>query len=196
MVKAVVFDWGGVLIKNPCACINQYCADILGAPVETFQRIYEGFVTSFQKGQITEEHLWELLCSRLGCEKPKISSLWEDAFQAAYVENTDVFLLASRLHDKGYRIGVLSNTEIPATRYFLKRKYTQFEVTIFSCNEGTMKPEERIYEILLRRLGLPPHEVVFIDDNNEYVKAAEQIGMKTILFNDSIQMKKALDLFL
>ena len=42
------------------------------------------------------------------------------------------------------------------------------------------KPEERIYRHTLKLLNVESHEVVFLDDIGMNLKAAEQLGMKTI----------------
>lgn len=196
MIKSVVFDWGGVLIKNPCDTMFQYCADVLQVPIHEFQQICEGFVSDFQKGLISEEQLWEAVCSELGCKKSALSSLWEAAFTASYVENTEMFLLASHLKKDGYRIGLLSNMEVPAMRFFHTQHYTIFDITVFSCLEGTWKPEERIYRILLQRLGVQPEEVVFIDDKQEYITAAQKVGLNAILFKKYSQVHETLSLLL
>jgi len=96
--------------------------------------------------------LWKKICSGLGNQKPTIPSLWETAFRQAYREKKEIFTLAATLKKNGNRIGFLSNTEIPAMKFFYEQKYPMFDVTVFSCTEGTRKPEERIYQILLQRL--------------------------------------------
>ena len=55
-----------------------------------------------------------------------------------------------------------------------------------------MKPERRIYEILLERLCVDAYEAVLIDDIKEYVSAAQDIGMNGILFESSKQVMNEL----
>ena len=52
-----------------------------------------------------------------------------------------------------------------------------------------MKPERRIYEITLERLGSKAEQAVFIDDVQEYIRAAEGVGLNTILFQSIDQVK-------
>ena len=196
MIKSVVFDWGGVLIEDPSVKIYDYCAAALSVSQKDFINVYEQFAPEFQKGTISEDLLLEHICSVLHITKPTQSSLWEDAFRHSYEENTETFNLASRLKKNGFRIGLLSNTEAPAMRFFHEQQYPMFDVTVFSCAEGTRKPEERIYKILLQRLQLQPDEVLFIDDNMEYTLAAAQVRINTILFKNHQQLRQALTSFI
>jgi putative hydrolase of the HAD superfamily len=192
MVRAVVFDWGGVLIEEPSSKIFRFCAEVLKVPSSDFQDVYRRFLPDFQRGLITENHLWEAVCSELRVPVPSVSSLWGSAIQHAYVERRGMFLLASSLRTKGYRVGLLSNTETPGMRFFQERQYSMFDTTVFSCAEGTRKPEERIYRILLQRLHLSAEEVCFIDDNQEYVDGAKRVGINAIVFTSQRQIHEVL----
>ena len=196
MIQSIVFDWGGVLIEDPSLKMFEYCAKVLQVSRQEFFRIYGKFIQDFQRGTISEHMLWENICSELNIKKPALSSLWGTAFRQAYVENKEIFLLASTLKKNGYRIGLLSNTEAPAMRFFHEQQYSMFDVTVFSCAEGTRKPEERMYQILLKRLHVQPEEVLFIDDNEEYIHGAERLRINTVLFKDHRQLRKALASFL
>jgi putative hydrolase of the HAD superfamily len=196
MIKSFVFDWGGVLIEEPSIRMYTYCAKALQVSLREFQLVYERCSQDFQRGAISEDMLWDAICLELKCTKPTVPSLWEAAFRDAYVEKKEIFDLASTLHSDGYCIGLLSNTEAPALRFFHEQQYLMFDVTVFSCAEGTRKPEERIYQILLRRLQVQPEEVIFIDDKEEYIKGAEKRGITTILFKNHTQLRDALSSFL
>ena len=196
MIQSIVFDWGGVLIEDPSLKMLEYCAKVLQVSRQEFFQIYEKFIPDFQRGTLSEHMLWESICSELRIKQPTLSSLWETAFRQAYVENKEIFLLASTLKKNGYRIGLLSNTEVPAMRFFHEQQYSMFDVTVFSCVEGTRKPEERMYQILLQRLEVQPEEVLFIDDNEEYIHGAERLRINTILFKNHRQLRKELSSFL
>lgn len=196
MIQSIVFDWGGVLIEEPSLKMFEYCAKVLQVSLQEFLHIYEKFTQDFQKGTISEQMLWETICSKLRIKQPTLSSLWGTAFRQAHVENRENFLLASTLKKNGYCVGLLSNTEVPAMRFFHEQQYRMFDVTVFSCAEGTRKPEERMYQILLQRLQVQPEEVLFIDDNEEYIHGAERVRINTVLFKNHRQLRKALSLFL
>jgi putative hydrolase of the HAD superfamily len=103
-----------------------------------------------------------------------------------------MFSLASKLKSDGYRVGLLSNAEIPAMKFFEEQRYDMFEATIFSCAVGVSKPERRIYEIVLDALQVLPHEAIFIDDREDFIDSAKKIGIKTIHFISQPQVKTEL----
>jgi HAD superfamily hydrolase (TIGR01509 family) len=67
-----------------------------------------------------------------------------------------------------------------------------FDVLVFSCVEGVMKPDRRIYEITLERLGSMAGQAVFIDDRQDYIQGAEDVGLNTILFKSIDQVRDEL----
>ena len=188
MIKAIVFDWGGVLIDHPVAEMNLYCAQKLHVDIKLLMQAFLKYKTAYQKALITEDEVWDKICNEIGGEKPTVKSLCRDALQASYSPKKEMFDLARNLKNNGYKTGLLSNTEIPMMDFFKEQKYDMFDITVFSCAEGTVKPEPKIYEILLKRLEVDASEAVFIDDIQEFINGAQNIGMKTILFENANQV--------
>jgi putative hydrolase of the HAD superfamily len=192
MIESVIFDWGGVLIDDPAPPRLRYCAEALGVPEHRLANAISKFIEDFQRGLIPEDVFWQRVCAELNVPTPTASSLWADGFKAAYAPRRDMFSLAARLHQQGCKTAVLSNTEAPAMQHFLDLRYDMFDVLVFSCVEGARKPERRIYEIAVERLGSPPDRIVFIDDDPKYINAAKQVGLSTILFRSIGRLKKEL----
>jgi putative hydrolase of the HAD superfamily len=191
-IKAVIFDWGGVLIDDPRPALMRYCAKALGVSEENYTKAHNKFMDDFQKGLFSEEQFWTKICGELSKPKPKEQSLWGDAFRAVYLPRADMFSLVARLKENGYRTALLSNAEVPAMQFFGELQYDMFDVAVFSCAEGIIKPDKRIYEITIERLNLPPNQTAFIDDRIENVNGAKDAGLIAILFKDIEQVKSEL----
>ena len=191
-IESVIFDWGGVLIDDPRPGLLRYCADAFGVVQEQYTPVHDSCLDEFHKGLIDEGAFWQAIARKLDKPMPKAPSLWFEAFRSAYVPKQEVFSLASSLHGKGYKTALLSNTELPAVEFFHELGYEMFDVLVFSCKEGMMKPEPRIYEITLGRLGSQAEQSVFIDDRPDYIKGAKDVGLNTILFESIAQVKKEL----
>jgi HAD superfamily hydrolase (TIGR01509 family) len=62
-----------------------------------------------------------------------------------------------------------------------------FELVVDSAFVGTRKPERRIYELTLKRLGLPAEAALFIDDVELNCDGARQMGIRAVWFRDTEQ---------
>jgi HAD superfamily hydrolase (TIGR01509 family) len=60
--------------------------------------------------------------------------------------------------------------------------------------EGVSKPEPEIYLLALDRLGAEPGEAVFVDDQKDNIEASRSLGIHSILFRDSEQLREELAL--
>ena len=191
-IESIIFDWGGVLIENPRPGLLKYCSEAFGVPLEDNTPVHDSFLGDFHTGQIGEEKFWWQISNKLGKPMPSAQSQWYDAFRFAYVPKQEMFDIVCSLHDKGYKTALLSNTELPAVRFFHEQNYNVFNLFVFSCIERMAKPERRIYEITLERLGSKADRTVFIDDVQDYIRAAKLMGLNTILFENTDQVKSEL----
>ena len=197
MIRAIVFDWGGVLVVNTVSQMILSAADHLGVAYEKLTgEMRQHLVSDFSKGIISEDEFWGHICDAMSVGRPRVPSLWKQVMMTYYVEQQDVFDLVTRLKTTGYKIGLLSNTEMPVVELFDELGYNQFDATIFSCKEGVCKPDRKMYQIACQRLDVQPRETVFIDDKEENVRGARNAGLHAILFVSPEQIRKELALII
>jgi putative hydrolase of the HAD superfamily len=189
VIKAVIFDWGGVLIDAPGPGMIGYVAEVLGVSEQRYLEMQLPYIGDLRTGKITEEVFWQRLCRELGVGGPNEDSLWGEAFERVYQPKADMFALARKLRDDGLKVALLSNTEMPAADFFYMQGYDFFDAVVFSCVEGTKKPDREIYELTLEKLGCRADEAVFIDDRVRCVEGAKAVGLNTIFFEDASQVK-------
>ena len=188
-IKAVIFDWGGVLIENPAPGLMQYCAEALGVTPHQYTEVHQVLAGPFQLGRSSEQEFWAAVCDRLGRPIPPRSSLWGDAFRASYRARPEMFSLVASLRERGYGTALLSNTESPCVQYFKELGYPMFNVLVFSCVEGLCKPDRRIYDLAVERLRVLAHEALFVDDNPHLVEGAVKAGLVGITFTDGHSLR-------
>jgi putative hydrolase of the HAD superfamily len=195
MINTIVFDWGGVLIEQPTVKVIDYCAKYFNIKIKDFSEALIIYKNDFQKGILSERNLWKKICTSLNISLPKVNSLWRIAFEEVYEEKKEMFTLVSSLKKRGYKIGFLSNTELPAMNFFIEQNYDMIDICVFSCKEGIIKPDIEIYKILLNQINSDPKDVIFIDDRPENIDAANKIGVNGILFIDEHHLKADLSFF-
>lgn len=61
---------------------------------------------------------------------------------------------------------------------------------VVSGAEGLVKPDPRLFQVLLDRYQLKAEECLFIDDNPDNVAAAKGMGMQGIVFNGAEDLRK------
>jgi epoxide hydrolase-like predicted phosphatase len=191
-IKAVIFDWGGVLVHDPVPVMMEQCSARLKIPVKELMKIYNEYAHDFQTNKISEERLWKEITGRLKIKQMPPGSIWMNAFMQAYKPDEEMFKLVNILKSKKVKIGLLSNTEKSVMEYFHKLNYQDIDVAVFSCQEGMTKPDLKIYKIILSRMKVKAQDTIFIDDRYENIEGAENAEMKTILFKDPEQVKKEL----
>ena len=193
--SAIVFDLGNVLIPFDYTIAINMLNQIeqgLGS------RFYEHYKSNyplhreFEKGRIPES---EFVNKMLEVVNHKIDA---NAFCRLYADifslNKDVISLLPILK-KNYKLFLLSNTDSIHKKYGWE-KYnflSNFEKLILSFEVGSVKPEEKIYRAVESASGLVCEEHLFIDDIQEYVDGAKNIGWDAVRFDGYNKLVKDLE---
>ena len=191
-IKCIIFDWGGVLIDNPTESFNNECAKRIGISVEQLENAYSDFSSQFERGRLKESDLWKNIGKRLNINIKNNHSIWKECFMKIYSPRNEIFNLAKQLKKNGYVIALLSNTEIPAMNFFEEQNYEMFDYKVFSCKEGTAKPEPELYKILLDKMKISGQQSLFIDDKIENLTTANELQMNTIHYKNHEDLIKNL----
>ncbi len=99
------------------------------------------------------------------------------------------------LKERGYRVYLLSNYSQDHFQY-ISTHFNFFGLEdgrVISFEEKLLKPDAAIYETLMRRYGLKAEECVFLDDTEENIVGALNVGMKGIVFKDYVQARAELE---
>lgn len=190
-MKNIVFDLGGVLFRrDPKRCTPDFIDFFAFVRFPHMPKFWE----EYDRGTLSLEQVKELLCREKGVDRTTCDRYVEEAIlkQEEIRPTAD---LVAELKAAGYRLYVLSNMSREFID-FLRRKpvYRYFDGEVVSCEELTVKPEERIYRILLERYGLDPQETLFIDDRKANIEAAERLGIHGFLFDHADPEKSCLEL--
>ena len=70
--------------------------------------------------------------------------------------------------------------------------FERFRDVVVSGTERMVKPGRAIYELALRRFGMPAHALMFVDDRLENVTGAQAVGMHGHVFRDAVSLRREL----
>jgi putative hydrolase of the HAD superfamily len=197
-IRAVIFDFGGVLLRTEDQYPRQQLAARLGLPKEKlYYQIFESeSARQAMVGKLSAEAHWEAVRLALGIE--------EDVFSAARTEfwagdrlDQDLIEYVRCLRPR-YKTALLSNAW-DDLRGYIQSTWDigdVFDEMVISAEVGVAKPDSRIYRVALDRLGVLPGEVVFVDDFIENIESARALGLKTVHFKGSQRMYADLDMIL
>ncbi len=182
-IKNVVFDFGGVLIDwNPRHLYRKVFPS-----EEEMEWFLAHVCTSEWNVQMDAGRPFAEAIAEATAQHPQYAaqiemfwSRWTEMIGGEIRENTDWL---RRLKADGYGIYGLTNWSAE-TLPKVKPHYSFFRLLdgiVVSGEEHLVKPDPRIYRVLIDRYGLIPAECLFIDDNPPNVEAAKRIGMEARL---------------
>ena len=181
-IKAVVFDWGGVLMEEPTERILAYLAKKFDVDLESLRKRLEPHLDRMQSGDGVEDRVWRMIGRKLNYEVSELKAIWLEALEKTYLPYPEVVDLVKKLRGD-YKTGLLSNLEDAGVKVIKKQGLEKnFDEIVYSCKVGFIKPDEKIYQIMLKKLGVKAEETVFIDDKEINIDGAKKAGMKGIVF--------------
>ncbi len=189
MIKNIIFDMGRVLVEF-------YPEDFLTKEGITDKAERELLLreifhhedwTNMDAGIMSEQEMYDEAVKRipehLHQTAHNLIFAWNDPIIP--VKGMEDFVRECK--EKGYGIYLLSNASVAQPVYWLRIPGHQyFDGTVVSALEKIMKPDVRIYQILLDRYGLKAEECLFIDDVARNIKGAEKAGIRGYLFDGDV----------
>jgi 2-haloacid dehalogenase/putative hydrolase of the HAD superfamily len=113
---------------------------------------------------------------------------WPEMFSGAIPETEGVMNDLAARSVAQFGLTNMSSETWPAVQA-MSPVFGHFQDVIVSAEENTIKPERRIYEIVLERTGLMPSDLLFVDDNAANIAAADAMGFHTHLFTDPAALR-------
>jgi len=191
-IKAIIFDYGNVLIEWDPRYVYQRFFPNDSEGMESFLREvnFMDWNAMQDKGRSFADGVAEL--SRQFPEHAQLIQAyhdhWIDSIGEIYWATVEVM---KELKQKGFGIYGLSNWSAETFPH-IRNKYNFFELfddMVISGEVGHVKPQPEIFDILLAKIGTPANECLFIDDSLPNIQQANTMGFKTIHFKTSEQLK-------
>ena len=187
---ALLVDFGGVLTSSVTQSFRAFCQEV-GLPSEMAKEAFveayhhhegDSPVHQMELGAITVDEfaagLADVLSRRSGIEVPA-EGLVAKLFARMQLDE-DMFAAVAAARRTGVRTGLLSNSW-GSDAYPHDRFADMFDAVVISGEVGLRKPDPAIFNLGAEKLGVTPHDCVFVDDLDKNLVVAESLGMVGIL---------------
>jgi epoxide hydrolase-like predicted phosphatase len=179
--EGLLVDYGGVLTSDVFASFAAFCT-ARALPPDTVRDAFRhdpearALLAGLETGELGEADFEARLGARLGVPA---AGLIDGLFGGMAPDEAMLGAVAAA-RAAGVRTGLLSNSW-GARGYARERFAALFDAVVISGEVGLRKPDPAVYALAAERLGLPPREVVFVDDLPGNLKPARALGMTTVL---------------
>jgi putative hydrolase of the HAD superfamily len=185
-IKAVAFDYGGVISHPQDDEVMQDLASLAGIDSELMRRIYWENRPIYDQGLVSGQEYFRNILADIGVfpDANTIEALLKRDIKGWSRINEKTVALMEDLKKAGIKVGILSNMVEP----FLEMARVSIPVfslpdsAVYSCEVDTVKPEKKIYQLLLEALDCEADELVFFDDMRINVEAAEKLGIHAFIW--------------
>jgi len=194
MIKALIFDVGGVLVRTEDRSRRAELERSLGLrPGQADEIVFNSRMgQAAQLGEVTSTALWAWVAQELRLDAVGLAHFRHE-FWGGDRLNTDLVALIRSLRPR-YQTAIISNF-MDDLRRSLTEEYAiidAFDTVVISAEEKVMKPSPAIFQRTLERLGRLPAESVFVDDFAHNVEGAQAVGMRAIHYTPQTEMEKEL----
>lgn len=185
MIKAIVFDIGGVLINYETSMCYEYVAK--KHRVNRAKYIAMIGDSRIDEGTISVHQLEKEISSAFHIPISDIK--YDKVLEIMGSRNAKVFGIAKALSKK-YRLALLS--DVSAGRWRIAKQMIDtdmFGKKFLSYKMRATKPSRKVYLNVLKGLRLKPQEILFIDNLQPNVNGAKKLGINAIWYRNPLQLK-------
>jgi epoxide hydrolase-like predicted phosphatase len=191
-IKWLLVDIGDVLLlknRDRSKSFVELLAEELEVSLELSQKINKAHYSTMDIRYIAEEDFIAILKQDLDYDAPSdIYSYFSRAYATQVHPNTEFLKFLDEVRSQGIKTAVLSNTIAIYSQIQEEAGISLkdgFDPILYSWEVEMRKPDIEIFELALQKLDADPDEVVFIDDKDEHLQGARQVGLRTLLFENT-----------
>ena len=168
MIKNIIFDLGNVIINyNQEKIIKHFTQNKDEHDYIIVQIFRAPEWQMMDLGTLTNQEAANIINQRNNFRYEDLTDEFLNNWYKVQNINRDVVEFAKKLYEKGYKSYVLSNMANSTFEFFKNDEFFKMcDGIIISAHEHIKKPDRKVFEILMSRYNLKPHECIFIDDDD------------------------------
>jgi putative hydrolase of the HAD superfamily len=179
--KVLIFDCFGVVVSR---LLSRWVSDNLGSEFNT-----DGIFNKIDIGEISENDALLYFSKSVN----RSSEVVRQEIDSYFEPNTILIDFIKELRSKRYKIILLSNASHSFFERFVFVEHpwfpALFDDIVISAVVKMIKPNSDIYLYTLKKNNLKPEDAIFIDDNKDNIVGSEKVGIPSILFKDTEQLR-------
>ncbi len=186
MFEAIILDRDGVLTYFDMAPAIAYFEPLLGMPIEALERLWWQWrdpaeaPTTLNEEQLLFGGFWDSLADELALSAEQRERLYQFDYTTVVRAYPDARLALLAAHQRGLKIGVLSNFELASLDASLAAAGLAdlIDVACAAPVIGVAKPDPEAYLTIARALAVRPENCLYFDDELSWVEGARAVGMQ------------------
>ena len=191
--RTVIFDLGGVFFSDGTLKTIRIIANQYNLPRELVENVIKGNLgNQYRIGTLTTEEFWNKAKTYWNIEasSENLSDIWLNSYRPIH----GTVRIIDGLKKEGHELMYLSNNTKKRVEY-LDKRYSfldKFDDGVFSYLIKRQKPDPIMYQTILAKTSNLSENCVYVDDKEEFLKPAENLGMDVITFKNPWQLEEAL----
>lgn len=183
-MKALIFDWHGVLDNVEFEGLTRLLASLAGRSLSEIQQELKGIERQYARGDISPKVFWDNVQDKLMVTDEQL------ALARSYINSADLnrslWDIITNLSST-YKLAILSDCPQDKANYIRQNiDLSLFEVVSFSAEKHLLKSEPEFFQNVANDLGLDSNECLFIDDREKNMALPKELGFNIHLFDGDI----------
>ena len=196
-IKGIMFDYGNVLSNPQQSADVEEMARSAAIPLERFKTLYWQFRDEYDLAELDGKGYWSKIAERAGVafDGNLIEQLIDLDARSWSRPNMPMANWVDILRNHGFKAGVISNMPLELRHHIVRESWLpQFDHYTFSCDIRSVKPAADIYLHCVKGLNLEVTDLLFLDDRQINVDAANQLGIAGIVFTTPEALNFAIEI--
>jgi len=190
-IKAIIFDLGGVILKNTAEAVYEELARALSINFRDLKKLQNKYKDQMSKGEVSAQEFADTTKNNFNLQE-NVLLKWKEAYLKVMPINRELIGLVEKLKLK-YQVGIISNVpELHAQINKERGIFSRFNPALISCEIGLIKPQKEIFDLALKLMKLKAEECIFIDDRTKHLEVPKNMGFKIIHYKNNGQLIKEL----
>jgi putative hydrolase of the HAD superfamily len=194
--RTVIIDYGEVISRSPSAADRAVLEELAGVDRERFWAAYWAHRPALDLAVEGVREYWAAIMAAVGADwdDGRVCELWLADFRGWLSVNPTVIDVLADLHAGGTRLALLSNAGPDFGSFFRHGILGEYLDAVYVSGElKLLKPGPEIYQHVLDDLGIAAAEAVFIDNREDNVRGAQELGITGHVFTGAAALRAFLE---